>query len=126
MKYAVIALSAATLLAGCGGKPNRVDATITGDAGKYQGFPVCLEVSFQNETTLGLYPKDLCSMTAVTGPFEVTVSASADDLENDVYNASGNVFLRTSSATMPINGTVTARTEEQDGDTMTLSVNVTF
>lgn len=117
-------LLAAVALGGCTGKPTRVEAHLAGDSGKYQGFPVCVEVSYQNEETLGIYVEDLCSDGPVEGAFDVTLSGEADDLENDVVNAFGVVFLRANA--MEITGTETSRVEEDDGDLRTLSVAVSF
>lgn len=124
MKSGALMLILAGTLVGCSGKPNRVEATVVGDAGKYKGFPVCVEITYQNTESLGVYPKDLCSAQNVEGPFQVTLSGQADDPENDVYNASGNVYLRANSTAMP--GNVTSRSEETEGDTMKLSFTVAF
>lgn len=114
----------AALLVGCSGKPNRVEATITGNAGKYIGFPVCLEVSFASEQNGGSYPEDLCSPAPVTGRFDVTLNGAADNLAEEIFSASGPVFLRAN--TMEIAGIVTNHTEIPDGDTMKIVIGVEF
>lgn len=124
MKTVASALLSAGLLLGCSEKVHRVEATLTGDAGKYQGFPVCIEVSYQNEKSLAIYPENLCSAETVIGAFEVSLAAQADDLEFDVFNSSGDVFLRAN--TMEIAGVVSSRSEVEDGDTMKIAVTVAF
>jgi hypothetical protein len=114
--------SLALLLGGCGGSDvTKVDANISGDAGKYQGFRVCVEISYQNTKSLAVVPKDLCSSETVMGNFQVRVTDKA--FTGDVYNSSGKVFLQINP---PVPGTVTSRDEKIDGETALLSINVKF
>jgi hypothetical protein len=125
MKHLAYALAALGLLAGCGGKPSRAEATLIGTTGNFKGFPLCIEVTYQNAETLGIYPKDVCTDAAVSGSFDVTLANQADDPETEVVNGFGQVYLR-GNAGEPFYGTESSREQDEDGDTATVRINVAF
>ncbi|MBM4359783.1 MAG: hypothetical protein FJ096_16895 [Deltaproteobacteria bacterium] len=124
MKDLAIPFVALTLLAGCT-NPTRAEATIVGDTGKYMGFPLCIEVTYQNEETLAIYPKDACSPSPLAGPFKVVLGNQADDPDVEVVNGFGQVYLR-GNVGEPFYGSETSRSEAVSGDTATIEINVSF
>lgn len=124
MKHLVVTLVSASLLVGCSSKPTRIEATVSGNTGKYMGFPLCIEVSYENDESLGVYERNVCTSQSLAGAFNVTLTDEADDTEHDTFRQAGNVFLRANA--MEIAGTETSRDEEQDGDTQRISVTIDF
>ena len=125
MKHLFRSALAVATLCGCSGNPFRAEATVSGDTGKYMGFPVCVEMTYQYESSLEVYRLDACSSAPVGGPFEVKLENAAIDPEKESFNGFGQVYLRGLGGEA-FYGTELSREVDTDDDAATLRVNVFF